>query len=237
MATPLSNQKSQDVELTNDLMEIQIRLDEYKYAYQFSWLGIPIIRFPDDIVVFQELVWELQPERVIEVGVARGGSVILTASLLKMAGGNGRVLGVDIDIRSHNRTRIENHPMSDVVDLVEGSSIGAETLKAVDAWLKDDEADIVVLDSDHTHDHVLGELSAYGNRLRVGGYLVLPDTAIENFPPGYYKDREWDKGNNPMTALHAFLKTNPNFQIDEYLSHKAAITESPRGYVRKVSAT
>jgi cephalosporin hydroxylase len=181
------------------------------------------------------LVWDLNPQKIIEVGVARGGSVILSASILKLLGPSGHVLGVDIDIRKHNRDRIEAHPVADRISLIEGSSVEDSTLVEVKDWLQGSLADIIVLDSNHTHDHVLNELKAYSSLVRVGGYLVLPDTAIEFFPPGYYSDRDWDKGNNPLTALQEFLAEHQNFAIDTARSTKAAITETPSGYVKRIS--
>ena len=227
--------RSENKALTSKLFDIQVELDMYKDAYQFSWLGFPIIRFPDDIVAYQELVWDLNPQKIIEVGVARGGSVILSASILKLLGPSGHVLGVDIDIRKHNRDRIEAHPVADRISLIEGSSVEDSTLVEVKDWLQGSLADIIVLDSNHTHDHVLNELKAYSSLVRVGGYLVLPDTAIEFFPPGYYSDRDWDKGNNPLTALQEFLAEHQNFAIDTARSTKAAITETPSGYVKRIS--
>ena len=227
--------RAENEALTAKLFNIQVELDKYKYAYQFSWLGIPIIRFPDDVVAYQELVWDLNPKKIVEVGVARGGSVILSASILKLMGTDGQVLGVDIDIRKHNRDRIEAHPVADRISLLEGSSTDEDTLSGVRGWLQASLADIIVLDSNHTHDHVLNELKAYSSLVRVGGYLVLPDTAIEFFPEGYYSDRDWDKGNNPLTALKEFLAGASNFAVDEERSTKAAITETPSGYVKRIA--
>ena len=227
--------KARDEKLKSDLNAIQVRLDGYKYSYQFSWLGIPVIRFPDDLLVFQELVWTLKPKTIIEVGVARGGSVIFSSSLLHLVGENGRVLGIDIDIRDHNRERIESHQTSGNVTLVEGDSTSAATVAEVQQWLGQDQvADIIVLDSNHTHQHVLRELQVFAPLLRSGGYFVLPDTVIEFFPEGYYADRPWDRGNNPLTALWEFLDGNPDFEVDHLMSSKAAISESPFGYIRKM---
>ncbi len=224
--------RSNDAGLRAKLLDAQISLDKYKFGYQFSWLGLPIIRLPDDIVVFQQLVWELKPSRIIEVGVARGGSVLLSASLLEILGvPGGKVIGVDIEIRPHNRDAIENHPLAARIELIEGDSVNVKTLNHVESALQGEEADIVVLDSNHTHDHVLRELEFYSRLLRVGGYLVCPDTVIEHFPPGHFADRPWDVGNNPLTAVFEFLSKNRNFTIDTRYSSLAAISESPSGYL------
>jgi len=222
--------------LSDQALKLQIELDKYKYGYSFSWCGIPVIRLPDDLVVFQELVWDLQPKIIVEVGVARGGSVILSSSLLHLLGEGGRVFGLDIDIRTHNRIAIENHRLSRNITLIEGDSTSQHIIEKLKNELGNDLIDILVLDSNHTHEHVYKELVAYKDLVQVGGYIVLPDTVIESFPKGYYsKNRPWDVGNNPMTALSQFLKENNNFSIDEARSSKAAITESPKGYIVRSS--
>lgn len=234
----LENQKlrASNRELSDQALKLQVELDKYKYGYSFSWCGVPVIRLPDDIIVFQELVWDLNPRIIVEVGVARGGSVILSSSLMHLLGNGGRVFGLDIDIRSHNRAAIENHRLSKNVTLIEGDSISPDVIDNLKEQLGQDLIDILVLDSNHTHEHVYRELKSYSEIVRIGGYIVLPDTVIEFFPKGYYSsDRPWDVGNNPMTALNKFLLENPNFKIDEVRSSKAAITESPKGYIVRVS--
>jgi cephalosporin hydroxylase len=185
--------------------------------------------------VFQELVWDLKPKVIVEIGVARGGSVILSSSLLHLLGNGGRVFGLDIDIRAHNRVAVENHMLSKNITLIEGDSTSPQIIENLRNELGQDLIDILVLDSNHTHDHVYSELNAYAGLVRVGGYIFLPDTVIEHFPKGYYSStRQWDVGNNPMTALSLFLEENSNFRIDEVRSSKAAITESPKGYIVRV---
>lgn len=234
----LENQKlrASNKDLAEQALKLQVELDKYKYGYSFSWCGVPVIRLPDDIIVFQELVWDLKPKVIVEVGVARGGSVILSSSLLHLLGNDGRVFGIDIDIRSHNRAVIENHRLSENVTLIEGDSTSPDVFASLRNQLGQELIDILVLDSNHTHQHVYTELKLYSEIVRIGGYIVLPDTVIEFFPKGYYStDRPWDVGNNPMTALNNFLFENPNFKIDEARSSKAAITESPKGYIVRVS--
>jgi cephalosporin hydroxylase len=228
--------RATNLELTKKALALQVELDKFKYGYSFSWCGVPVIRLPDDIVVFQELVWELEPKVIVEIGVARGGSVILSSSLLHLLGNGGQVYGLDIDIRKHNRIAIENHKLSSNITLLEGDSTSSEIINNLEKKLNGNQIDILVLDSNHTHEHVFKELMAYSGLVRIGGYIVLPDTVIELFPKGYYSaDRPWDVGDNPMTALLEFLNKNKNFQIDEIRSSKAAISESPKGYIVRVN--
>lgn len=224
-----------DVNLKKKLLQVQIELDRYKFGYTFEWLGIPIIRLPDDIIVFQELVFQVQPKVILEVGVARGGSVILSSSLVELLGNNGRVIGIDIDIRSHNLERIKAHRLYKNITLIEGNILDQGTLEKLKENLKDEKIDVLVLDSNHTHEHVIQELKLLSEFVSLGGYIVLPDTVIEDFPQGYYsKNRPWDVGNNPKTALNEFMSASDKFEIDTYFSTKAALSESPDGYIRKI---
>lgn len=229
------NLRLQNEKLSAKALELQIELDKYKYGYSFNWCGVPIIRLPDDIVIFQELVWDQDPDIIVEIGVARGGSVLLSSSLLHLLGKNGRVIGMDIDIREHNRKKIENHRLSENITLIEEDSISENGFIALRDSLDGTEIDILVLDSNHTHDHVYHELNLYSKLVKLGGYIVLPDTVIEKFPENYYLgQREWNVGNNPMTAIFQFLGENSNFQIDMTLSSKGVISESPNGYLKRV---
>jgi len=216
-------------------LDWMLKADANKYSYNFTWMGRPIIRYPNDIVVFQEVVWRSKPDLIIETGIAHGGSLILSASLLELLGGNGRVVGIDVDIRSHNRKAIENHPMAHRITMIEGSSTSLNVSEQLREIVKSHSRVMVVLDSLHTHDHVLAELRLYSRFVTEGCYLVLPDTFIEYFPPGYFANRPWDVGNNPMTALREFLKEEPNFTIDELTSSKALISEAPDGYLIRTS--
>ena len=228
-------QRQLDVKLKEQLLQVQIELDRYKFGYTFEWLGVPIIRLPDDIVVFQELVFQVKPRIILEIGIARGGSVILSSSLVELLGNNGRVIGVDIDIRSHNLERIKAHRMYKNITLIEGNILNKDTIKELTENLGQARVDILVLDSNHTHEHVLEELQLLSGFVAVGGYIVLPDTVIEDFPQGYYSDnRPWDVGNNPKTALLEFLSNNNKFEKDLHFSSKAALSESPDGYIRKI---
>jgi len=206
----------------------------HKYSYNFSWLGRPIIQFPQDMVAMQEIIWDLRPDLVIETGIAHGGSLIFYASILEMTG-KGRVLGIDIDIRDHNRTAIEKHSMYSRITMIEGSSTSAEVLEQVEKEAAGCETVLVALDSNHTHDHVLEELNAYSKFVTPGSYLVVFDTVIEYMDEEYLKDRPWSKGNNPMTAVQQFLESNSHFQTAPSISDKLLITVAPDGYLKRIS--
>ncbi len=224
-----------DEELKRKSLDWMLHADKYKYTYNYTWLGRPIIKFPSDIVATQQIVWDVKPDLIIETGIAHGGSLILSASLLELIGGEGKVLGIDIDIREHNRKEIEAHPMMKRIEMIEGSSVGDDVMARVRAAAAKAKRVMVFLDSLHTHDHVLKELELYAPLVTVGSYLVLPDTFIEYFPKGYYAhNRPWDVGNNPMTALRAFLEKNGDFEIDRALCDKLMITEAFDGYLRRV---
>jgi cephalosporin hydroxylase len=222
---------------------------DYKYTYNFSWLGVPIIQLPPDMVAMQELIWQVKPDLVIETGIAHGGSLIMSASLLMLvdyceavsAGGNWnpstrgrRVVGVDIDIRSHNRSAIEQHPMASRITLIQGSSTAPDIVASVRAQAKGARSVLVCLDSDHTHDHVLAELEAYAPMVSAGSYCVVFDTLIEDRPHGFFPDRRWDKGNNPKTAVWEYVKHHPEFVIDKDIPNKLLITTAPDGYLKRI---
>ena len=224
---------SEDQELQKLSLDWMVKADKYKYTYNFSWMGRPIIKFPADMVVQQEILWDLKPDLVIETGVAHGGSIIYTASLLKMMNIKGHVVGIDIDIRSHNKELITKHPMSESITLIEGDSNSKEVLQQVEKIAKNYNKVLVILDSLHTEEHVYNELLNYSKFVSSGSYLILPDTFIEFFPDGYFNDRPWDRGNNPYTAMKKFLAVNSDFIIDKDRSNKTPITESIEGYLLK----
>jgi len=221
---------------------------EAQYSYNFFWLGRPIIQYPQDMVAFQEVVWNVKPDLIIETGIAHGGSLILSASLLAMldycdAVENGgvvdpkapkrRVLGVDIDIREHNKTAIESHPMASRIDMIQGSSIDSAIVSQVHELAQTYERVLVCLDSNHTHDHVLAELEAYASLASKGSYCVVFDTVIEDLPAEMFPDRPWGPGNNAKTAVHKFLKTNTQFEIDKAIDQKLQISVAPDGWLRR----
>ena len=197
-------------------------------------LGRPIIKFPNDIVVMQEIIWDVKPDLIIETGIAHGGSIIFSASMLELIGGDGQVVGVDIDIRKYNRREIEKHPMYKRISMLEGDCVSGEIVSNVREIAKNKKKVMVFLDSNHTHKHVLKELELYAPLVTVGSYLVLPDTFIEYFPKGYYSNRPWDVGNNPLTALREFLSKNDNFIIDKEKVDKLMITEAFDGYLKRI---
>jgi cephalosporin hydroxylase len=223
-----------DEQLKRKSLDWMLHADRYKYTYNYTWLGRPIIKFPGDILVMQELIWRVQPDLIIETGIAHGGSIIFSASMLELLGGDRLVLGIDIDIRKHNREEIERHPMMTRIRMIEGSSVSEETLALVRAEAGRRRKVMVFLDSLHTHDHVARELALYAPLVSVGSYLVLPDTFIEYFPKGYYANRPWDVGNNPMTALREFLAGDSGFEIDRAVCDKLMITEAFDGYLKRI---
>ena len=221
-----------DRELREKSLEWMILADKYKYTYNFSWMGRPIIKYPNDILILQEIIWRLKPDYIIETGIAHGGSIIFSASMLELLG-HGEVIAVDIDIRKHNRDEIEKHPMYKRITMIEGSSTDPEIVDSIREKVKGKKV-LVCLDSNHTHDHVLEELRMYADLVNVGSYMVCPDTFVEYFPKGYFADRPWDVGNNPMTALIEFLKGDDRFEIDKDIDNKLMITEGFDGYLKRI---
>jgi cephalosporin hydroxylase len=206
----------------------------FKYSYNFSWLGRPIIQYPQDIVATQEIIWNTQPDLIIETGIAHGGSLIFYASLLELLGGDGHVIGIDIDIRQHNRVEIERHPMFKRITMIEGSSIDRAVAQRVYDLAQGRRRIMVVLDSNHTHAHVLEELNLYSDLVRKDNYLIVFDTVVEDMPENSFPDRPWGKGNNPKTAVWEFLKTNDRFVIDQEIEQKLLLTVAPDGYLKCV---
>lgn len=204
-----------------------------KYAYNFFWLGVPVIQLPQDLQAFQEIIWEVKPDLIIETGVAWGGSVIFSASMLEFLG-HGKVIGIDVDIRKHNRRAIENHKMHKRINLIEGSSIAPETIEKVYKIAKKCKKIMVFLDSNHIHEHVLAELRAYAPLVSPGSYCVVGDTGIEDLPLGTTSDRPWGRGNNPKTAVWEFLKENKKFKIDKNIESKLILSGSPDGYLKRI---
>jgi cephalosporin hydroxylase len=219
------------------LSRIWVReIARYKYAYNFSWMGRPIIQFPQDMVAMQEIIWTTKPDLIIETGIAHGGSLIYYASLLEMMGGEGYVLGIDVDIREHNLAEIDAHPMRKRIQMIQGSSIDSGTVAKVAEHVKGKNSVMVVLDSNHTHDHVLQELLLYSPFVTLNNYLVAFDTLVEYMPEDLMNpDRPWGKGNNPKTAVWEFLKNTNQFEIDKAIEAKILITVAPDGYLKRIS--
>ena len=223
---------------------------EDKYSYHFSWLSRPIIQYPQDIVAMQELIWMIKPDLIVETGIAHGGSLIMSASMLALldyceavetgavldpSSSRRHVLGIDIDIRAHNRAAIEAHPLAHKISMIQGSSIAPDVITQVKDMAKDYKRVLVILDSNHTHEHVLAELEAYAPLASVGSYCVVFDTIIEDLPAETFADRPWDRGNNPKTAVWEYLETHPEFGIDKGIQDKLLITVAPEGYLKRIS--
>ena len=219
------------------------------YTYNFSWQGRPIIQYPQDMVAMQELIWAIKPDLIIETGIAHGGSLIFSASMLAQLDlceaietgktldpkiSHRKVLGIDIDIRAHNRAAIEAHPMASRIQMIQGSSIAPEIIKQVHAIAANYSRVLVCLDSNHTHDHVLAELEAYAPLTSKDSYCVVFDTLIEDMPADMFPDRPWGPGNNPKTAVWEYLKTHTEFEIDKSIQHKLLITVAPDGYLKRI---
>ncbi len=207
---------------------------QYKYGYHFTWMGRPIIQLPQDMIAMQEIIWNVQPDVIVETGIAHGGSLIFYASLLELLHKGGYVIGIDIDIRPHNRAKIEKHPMYAHIQLIEGSSIAPETVKQVKQRIGQKKKVLVVLDSCHTHEHVLEELRQYSPLVTKGSYLICMDTIVQFVPDEFNGKRPWGGHNNPFTALQEFLKENERFEIDFEMDDKLLISESPHGFLRCV---
>jgi cephalosporin hydroxylase len=221
-----------------------------QYSYNFAWQGRPIIQYPQDMVAVQELIWQIKPDLIIETGIAHGGSLIFSASMLAMLDmcdaietgatldpkeSKRKVLGIDIDIRAHNRTAIEAHPMASRIQMIQGSSIAPDIIAQVHAVAANYTRVLVMLDSNHTHAHVLDELQAYAPLTSVGSYCCVFDTVVEDMPKEMFPDRPWGPGDNPKTAVWEYLKTHPEFEIDKSIQHKLLITVAPDGYLKRIS--
>jgi cephalosporin hydroxylase len=223
-----------DREVRRLARELFLKSCDYRYSYNFCWLGRPVIQYPQDIIAIQEILWGVKPELVIETGVAHGGSLMLSASILELLGGERKVLGIDIDIRPHNRSAIENHRLANRIQLLEGSSIDPAVLATVHALARGKSPIVVILDSNHTHDHVLRELECYSQLVKKGAYLIVMDTVIEDMPKSHFPDRPWGPGNNPKTAVREFLSRCDRFETDVEIEQKLLLTVAPEGYLRCV---
>jgi cephalosporin hydroxylase len=230
-------------------LEFILRSLDDKYSYNFSWLSRSIIQYPQDIVAMQELIWQIKPDLIIETGIAHGGSLVLSASMLALIDyceavevgkalsprrSHRKVLGIDIDIRAHNRAAIEAHPLAHKIQMIQGSSVSPDITAQVQDVAKDYRSILVLLDSNHTHEHVLAELSCYAPLTSKGSYCVVFDTIIEYLPENAFRNRPWARGNNPATAVREYLKTHPEFEIDESIQTKLLITVAPDGYLKRV---
>jgi len=214
--------------------QFNVESNKAQYSYNFSWMGRPIIQYPQDMIAMQEIIWQLKPDLIIETGIAHGGSLVYYASILELIG-KGEILGIDIDIRDHNRKEIERHPMYKRIRMLQGSSIIQDTVKEVRKIAEGKKTILVSLDSNHTHQHVLDELNFYAEFVTPGSYMVVFDTIVEDLPDNYLPNRAWSKGNNPKTAVWEFLKQNPNFEIDNSIDSKLLISVAPEGYLKRIN--
>ena len=231
----MSKKLGKDIEAFKKSLDLITDLDKYDYSYLWSWMGVPIIQMPADIIATQEVIWKTKPDIIIETGVARGGSVIFMASLLKLIG-KGKVIGVDVDIRNHNRESIEGSLVSNQIILVEGGSVDKSTIEKVKSFIPKNSKVMVVLDSDHSREHVLAECRAYGDFVTPGCYLVVADTLIghvteENAPRK--RSKVLFEGNEPLSALRDYMKETEIFEIDEEINGKLVLSSSPGGYVKR----
>jgi len=249
-----------DERLQADARALLVSSIAAKYSYNFTWLSRPVIQYPQDMVAMQELIWQVKPDLIVETGIAHGGSLILSASMLALldyceavAAGTTldpratrrRVLGIDIDIRPHNRAAIEQHPLAHRIDMIQGSSIAPETIARVHACAKGYERILVCLDSNHTHEHVLAELEAYAPLVSRDSYCVVFDTVVEDLPDAMFPDRPWGKGDNPKTAMREYLRriekegrkardgSSLGFEIDKAIENKLLLTVAPDGYLKR----
>lgn len=227
-------ENSNNLKLLESAKQFNIESNKSKYSYNFKWLGRPIIQYPQDIIAMQELIWEIKPDLIIETGIAHGGSLILYASILELIG-NGEVVGIDIDIRRHNKIEIETHSMYKRITMIEGSSVNKDVVKKVQEVAKNKKKVMVLLDSNHTHSHVLKELELYANFTSVGSYCIVFDTVVEDLPKNYMPGgRPWNPGNSPKSAVFEFLKKNNNFEIDKSIDNKILISVAPDGYLKRI---
>lgn len=224
---------AQNASMVKAAKDFNVASNSAQYSYNFTWMGRPIIQYPQDMIAMQEIIWRVQPDLIIETGIAHGGSLIYYASILELMG-KGKVLGIDIDIRSHNRAEIEKHPMFKRIKMIEGSSVSPDTIQQVSDIAKQHQTVMVSLDSNHTHEHVLQELKAYSPLVTKGSYLVCFDTIVEDLPDNYLPGRPWKQGDNPKTAVREFLKGNDAFVVDTEIDNKLLISVAPEGYLKKI---
>ena len=239
-----ANAQAIDASITKPAEEFFARSHQLKYSYNFTWLKRPIIQYPQDVVAYQEVVSKVSPDLILETGIAHGGSLVLSASMLclldVMEGldprkSHRKVVGVDIDIRHHNRIALDKHPLRFKMELIEGSSIDPEIIKKVHSHAHDVDRVLVSLDSNHTHKHVLAELNAYAELVTVGSYCIVFDTVIEDLHGESFPDRPWDVGNNPKTAVQEWLKDHPEFEADKNIDNKLLISVAPNGYLKRLA--
>jgi cephalosporin hydroxylase len=230
----LINAMRSDLRLKKALETYYISVNKYRYTYNFTWLGLPILQHPQDMIAMQEIIWQVKPDFIIETGIAHGGSLIFYSSILECIDEGGTVLGIDIDIREQNRKEIEKHPLFKNVIMLEGSSTDEKTVEQVFSVVKGKKRILIALDSNHTHDHVLKEMQLYSPLVTKDSYMVVFDGRIEDLPAELFANSQWGKGNNPRTAIWEFLKINDRFIVDMELEKKLMVSGAPDGYLKCV---
>lgn len=223
--------QAKDDALRGIARDFVIESDKYGYGYQWTWLGLPMIQLPQDIVVTQEIIWECKPDVIIETGIAWGGSVVLYASILQLIG-KGKVVAVDLNLMDHVSAQIMSYPFSDRIHLYKGSSTDPDIVSKIKSHVAPGQSVMVLLDSNHTHEHVLNELRLYGPLVTKGQFLIVSDTVVEDIPAQTHRPRPWAPGNNPKTGLRQYLTETDRFEVDEYVNRKLLLTYSPEGYCR-----
>jgi cephalosporin hydroxylase len=228
-------QMGEDDELRKQAIELTVLADKYQYGYQWEWCGVPIIRHPDDIVLQQEIVWKLKPQKIIETGVARGGSLVLSSSLMSFYTDSSKVLGIDLKIFDHARAALSDWLMNGRIEIFESDSTSLSTIEKVQNFLAGDSQPILlVLDSNHSEAHVLNELNAFGPLIPRGSIIMVADTIVQEMPLGYYKDRPWGPGDNPLTAVTRFLSENQDFTINMEWCRRSLMGECRDGILIKI---
>ena len=227
-------QMGEDEALRKQAIELAVSADKYKYGYQWEWCGVPIIRHPDDIVLQQEIVWKLRPQRIIETGIARGGSLVLSSSLMSFYSDSSKVLGIDLKIFEHARSSLSDWLLSGKIEIFESDSTSSESVEKVLRFLGDDLRPILlILDSNHSEEHVLKELRAFGPLIPSGSVIIVADTIVEEMPKGYYQDRPWGRDDNPLTAINRFLAENHNFALHKEWCRRSLMGECRDGILIK----
>jgi len=228
----LIKRMASDSQLAESARNFFLRSWEFRYSYNFTWLGRPVIQYPQDLMALQEIIWDVKPDAIVETGVAHGGGTLFLASMLELLGGDGFVVAVEVDLRAENRAVLEAHPLARRIRLIDGSSVDESTAAKVFAATRDRKRLMVALDANHTHDHVLRELELYSPLVRQGSYIVVFDTIVGYMPSDAFADRPWGPDDNPLTAVREFLARNPRFEVDEQLENTLLITVAPGGYLR-----
>lgn len=224
-----------DAALRESALTLQVDAERHRFSYTWEWAGVPVVRLPDDVMLLQEIVWAYRPERIVETGVARGGSLLMNAGLMAMTGQQPAVLGIDIKIFEHTRQALTAHPLASGVEVLEVDSSRDEARARATDFIRGADRAIIILDSNHTHDHVLAELRSLARLLPVGGLVLVADTLIEELPPGHFADRPWDVGNNPMTALRTFLGEDGRFRQAVEWGRRSLLTEFRDGVLQRTA--